>query len=122
MSILLGIALIILGFFAGTAGGLVGIGGGVIIVPALIYIFGMSQQLAQGTTLAILVPPVGILAAITYYKAGYVDIRIAALICIGFVLGAFLGSKMAIKIPTELLSKIFAISIIVIGIKMLFQK
>lgn len=122
MSFLLGIGLIILGFFAGTAGGLVGIGGGVLIVPALIYIFGMSQQMAQGTTLALLVPPIGILAAFTYYKAGYVDIRVASLICIGFIVGAFLGSKLAIKVPTEFLTKIFAISIIIIGIKMLFQK
>ncbi len=82
----------------------------------------MSQQMAQGTTLALLVPPIGILAAVTYYKAGYVDLRFATLICVGFIIGAFLGSKMAVKIPTELLTKVFAISLIIIGIKMLFHK
>ena len=75
---------LLLGLVAGILSGLIGIGGGTIIVPALIFLFGFSQHLAQGTTLALLVPPIGILAAWTYYKQGYVDLHIAALICLGF--------------------------------------
>jgi len=67
--------------------GLIGIGGGIVIVPALVFLFGMSQHLAQGTTLALLVPPVGILAALTYYNQGYVDLKAAGLICAGLLRG-----------------------------------
>jgi uncharacterized membrane protein YfcA len=72
---------LLLGLVAGSFSGLIGIGGGTIIVPALVFLFGLSQHQAQGTTLALLVPPIGFLAAWTYYKQGYVDLRIAALIC-----------------------------------------
>jgi uncharacterized membrane protein YfcA len=78
---------LILGIFAGTLSGLVGIGGGIVIVPALVFLFGFSQHSAQGTTLALMVPPIGILAAWTYYQQGYVD-RIAGFICAGFYLEA----------------------------------
>ena len=78
---------ILLGLVAGVLSGLIGIGGGIIIVPALVLLFGMTQHNAQGTTLALLIPPIGILAAWTYYKAGYVDIRVAALVAFGFFAG-----------------------------------
>lgn len=78
-----------LGLVAGVFSGLIGVGGGIIIVPALILLFGMCQHQAQGTTLALLVPPIGLLAAWTYYKQGYVDLRIATFICIGFFLRGF---------------------------------
>jgi hypothetical protein len=87
--------LFLLGIIAGSLSGLIGIGGGVIIVPALIFLFGLSQHQAQGTTLALLVPPIGILGAWVYYKQGYVDLRIAAVICIGFFLGSMFGAKLA---------------------------
>lgn len=75
---------LLLGLVAGTFSGLIGIGGGTIIVPVLVFLFGLSQHQAQGTTLALLVPPIGFFAAWTYYKQGYVDLKIAALICVGF--------------------------------------
>lgn len=111
-----------LGLLAGGLSGLIGVGGGVIIVPALMFMFGMSQQAAQGTTLALLVPPIGILAAMQYYKQGYVDLRVAFFIIIGFFLGSLLGSKLAVNMPTRLLSKIFAITLMIISFKMLFTK
>lgn len=116
------LGLILLGLIAGALSGLIGIGGGIIIIPALVFIFGFSQKLAQGTTLALLIPPIGILAAMTYYKHGNVDLRVAAIIIIGFVIGSFFGAKFAVRIPEELLTKIFAVSIILIGIKMFFSK
>ena len=78
---------LLLGLLAGIFSGLIGVGGGVIIVPALVFLFGLSQHQAQGTTLALLVPPIGLLAAWTYYKEGHVDLKIAGLICVGFFLG-----------------------------------
>lgn len=114
------IGLLAIGLAAGYFSGLVGIGGGIIIVPALVLLFGFSQHLAQGTTLGILIPPIGILAAINYYQRGFVDIKTAAIICIGFVLGGYLGSKTAISISQENLRKIFAVVMILIGVRMFF--
>ncbi len=113
---------IILGLVAGFFSGIVGLGGGIIIVPALVFIFGLTQQQAQGTTLALMVPPIGILAAYAYYQNGYVDLKIAALIGIGFILGGWFGAKIAIQLPREVLQKIFAIVLFVISIKMFFTK
>ena len=111
---------ILLGVFAGALSGLIGIGGGVIIVPSLIFLFGFSQQEAQGTTLGLLVPPIGILAAWTYYQQGYVNLKVAALICFGFVLGGLLGAKLAINLPSNILEKIFGIVLLLIALKMIF--
>ena len=113
---------VILGLTAGTFCGVVGLGGGVIIVPALVFLFGLSQLEAQGTTLALMVPPIGILAAYAYYQQGYVDLKIAALVCLGFIFGGWIGAKIAISIPKEMLQKIFAISLFLISIKMFFGK
>ena len=113
---------IILGLVAGTLSGLIGIGGGIIIIPVLVFLFGLSQHTAQGTTLALMVPPVGILAAWTYYKQGYVDLHMAAFICIGFLFGGFIGAKIATSIPNIVLEKIFAISLFLISLKMMFSK
>ncbi len=87
--------LILLGVVAGVLSGLIGIGGGVIIVPALVLLFGFSQHLAQGTTLALLVPPIGILAAWSYYRQGNVNIEAALFIVIGFLVGSLFGAKLA---------------------------
>lgn len=114
------LAYIILGLVAGIFSGLIGIGGGIIIVPALVIIFGMSQHLAQGTTLALLVPPIGILAAMTYYKQGYVDLKVAGLIIIGFTLGGLVGAKLATGLSTLILERIFGIALLLISLKMLF--
>jgi uncharacterized membrane protein YfcA len=113
---------LLLGLVAGILSGLIGIGGGTIIVPALIFLFGFSQHLAQGTTLALLVPPIGILAAWTYYKQGYVDLHIAALICIGFFFGGLLGAKLATHLSNVILEKIFGVALLLIALKMIFAK
>jgi uncharacterized protein len=113
---------LLLGMVAGILSGLIGIGGGTIIVPALIFLFGFSQHLAQGTTLALLVPPIGILAAWTYYKQGYVDLHIAALICIGFFFGGLLGAKLATHLSNVILERIFGVALLLIALKMIFAK
>ena len=113
---------LLLGLTAGAFSGIVGIGGGIIIVPALVFFFGMSQHLAQGTTLALMVPPIGILAAWTYYNQGYVDMRVALFVAIGFLLGGLIGAKIAVYLPNHVLKKIFAFVLFAIGIKMLVSK
>lgn len=112
--------IIVLGLLAGIASGLVGIGGGIIIVPALIYLFGITQKTAQGTTLALLLPPVGVMAVLAYYKQGYVDIKIAILLAIGFLVGGWVGAKFATNLSTLWLERIFGFSLLLIAVKMLF--
>jgi uncharacterized membrane protein YfcA len=114
------ILLVIIGLAAGFASGMVGIGGGVIIVPALVYFLAFTQHQAQGNSLALLLFPVGILGVINYYKKGYVDFRYAALLAVGFVAGSYLGSKFSLSLPQESVKKIFAILMIVLAVKMLF--
>lgn len=114
------ILLIIIGLAAGFLSGLVGIGGGIIIVPALVLLAGFSQKLAQGTSLGILLLPVGILAVIQYYKQGYVDIKYVGIVALAFVIGSLLGSKLALSLSDEKMKKIFAILMLVISVKMLF--
>ena len=113
---------IAVGLATGVFSGLVGVGGGVILVPILVFLFGMSQHQAQGTTLAMLVPPVGILAAWTYYKHGYVDLKIAGLICLGFVLGGLIGAKFATVLPSKVLEKVFGVAMLLVSLKMLFGR
>ncbi len=110
------------GMLAGLLSGLIGIGGGTIIVPILVIFAGLSQKMAQGTTLALLVPPIGILAAWTYYKQGYVDFPIAGLICIGFIFGGLIGAKFATNLSNQTLERIFGIALLIISIKMIFTK
>lgn len=116
------LSFIVLGLFAGAFSGLVGVGGGVIIVPTLVFLFGFTQHQAQGTTLALLVPPIGILAAYTYYKGGYVDFKVAGLICLGFLLGGLIGSKFAVGLNEYWLKKIFGAVMILMGIYFTLKK
>ena len=111
-----------LGLVAGILSGLIGVGGGIIIIPALVFLFGLSQHQAQGTTLALLVPPIGFLAAWEYYKEGYVDLKIAGLICAGFFFGGLLGAKLATGLSTRMLEKVFGVALLLISIKMVFSK
>jgi uncharacterized membrane protein YfcA len=122
MSVLTFLGLLALGLAAGYFSGLVGIGGGVIIVPALVLLFGFTQYAAQGTTLALLIPPIGILAVWQYYQRGYVDVKTAAIICAGFIVGGLLGSLTAVNIPQDSLRKIFAVVLVILGIKMFFMR
>lgn len=116
------ISLALLGLIAGILSGLIGIGGGIIMIPALILFFGFSQHLAQGTTLAAMIPPIGLLATYVYYKHGDVNIIAAALIAAGFFIGGFLGAHLAEHINKLALERIFGITLILIGIKMLVGK
>ena len=111
---------LLLGLTAGVFSGLMGIGGGLIIIPTLVLLFGMSQHMAQGTTLALMVPPIGLLAAWTYYKGGSVDLKVAALICLGFFVGGLIGAKFATNIPEIALRKIFGAVMLAVSVKMLW--
>jgi len=113
---------LLLGLSAGVLSGLIGIGGGTIIVPALIYLFGLTQHQAQGTTLALLIPPIGLLAAWTYYKNGYVNLTIAVFICLGFFIGGLVGAKVAVGLSNEILRKIFGFVLLLIALYMIFGK
>ena len=114
------IIILLVGLAAGILGGMVGIGGGIIIVPALVYFLGFSQFKAQGTSLAMLMFPVGILGVIQYYKQGYVDFRIVVVLAAGFLLGSLLGSRLSLSLPQDLVKKIFAVLMLLLGVKMLF--
>jgi uncharacterized membrane protein YfcA len=107
---------------AGAFAGMLGVGGGIVVIPALIMIMGLSQQTAQGTSLAMMLPPVGILAVYNYYKAGHVDFRIAIILAIAFIAGSYFGSKLAINIPQAAMKKIFAGVLLLVAVKMLFSK
>lgn len=107
------------GLLAGAMSGLVGIGGGVIIAPLLVMFFGFSQKLAQGTTLALLIPPIGIIAAMTYYKHGYVNLHAALFIIVGFIIGSLIGAKYITQLSNEMVTRIFAVFLLLLAIKML---
>ena len=111
--------LVIIGIFAGTLSGLVGVGGGIVIVPALILFMGFSQHQAQGTSLGLLLLPVGILAVINYYNKGFVDFKVIAVMSVAFVIGGWLGSKLAISLSQETVRKIFAVVLFYTAFKML---
>ena len=120
MSIFTILVLILVGVAAGILGGLVGIGGGIIIVPSLIYFLSFSQKSAQGTSLGLLLLPVGIFGVLEYYKQGHVDLKIVLILAAGFLAGSYFGSKIALSLPQETVKKIFAILMIILAIKMLF--
>jgi len=110
---------ILLGVIAGAFSGVFGIGGGLVLIPALVYLFHFSQKTAQGTTLALMIPPIGFFAAYSYYKAGQINIKAALFIIVGFLIGSYFGAHFATMLPNKKLSKAFAILIIIAGIRML---
>jgi uncharacterized membrane protein YfcA len=122
MSGLTFLILILIGLAAGFRGGMVGLGGGIILIPALMLFLSMDQRMAQGTTIAIMLPPIGFFAAFNYYKAGYVNIKYALIIAIVFMLGGYMGSKLALNLPVPLLKKMFAVLLVIIAAKMIFTK
>ncbi len=111
-----------IGAAAGVLSGLVGIGGGIIIVPALVYFFGMDQKTAQGTSLAVLLPPTGALAFWRYYKAGHVDVKMGALIIVGLLIGGWFGGGFAQALPQQTVRKIFCVVMVLAAARLWFQK
>ncbi len=120
MSAITILLLIVIGLAAGILSGLVGVGGGIIIVPALVYFLSFSQKSAQGTSLGILLLPVGILAVSQYYQKGFIDIKVVLIVSVGFLLGGLLGSKIAVTLPVATIKKAFAILLLLTALKMLF--
>jgi len=113
---------ILLGVVVGTLAGLLGIGGAIFVIPVLVYVFGWEQHMAQGTTLAMLVPPIGILAAWKYYQAGHADLKVAALLCVGFFVGGYVGGVIANQLPADTLRRVFGVALLLISLKMIIGK
>jgi uncharacterized membrane protein YfcA len=116
------VILALIGLSAGIVSGMLGVGGAIIIVPALVFFFGMTQHQAQGTSLAVLLFPVGFLAFWNYYKQGYVNFKIALVVILAFFIGGYLGSVIAVQVPEKLLKTGFGILIILLGFRMVFGK
>src|SRR5438270_265699 len=111
--------LLLVGLVAGMLSGLIGVGGGIIIVPCLVYFVGFSQHEAQGTSLGLLLLPIGILAVLNYYHKGYIDVKYVGIMAVGFLLGGYLGSRLALHISEIALKRIFAIVLFYTAFKML---
>ena len=116
------IILLLTGLLAGGFSGILGIGGGIIVIPSLVFFLHYTQQEAQGTSLGLLLPPIGIMAVINYYNSGYVNIKAAALMCITFVIGSYISSKFAVSLPEQVLKKIFAVFLLFYAFKLFFGK
>lgn len=116
------VILIVVGILSGLLAGAFGIGGAIIVIPALVFILGLSQHEAQGTSLAFMLPPVGILATWNYWKAGHVNWKIALVLSLTFIVGAYLGSQFSINISDKILRRLFGILLILIALKMIFTK
>jgi len=116
------IILIVIGLLAGILSGLVGVGGGILMIPLLIMFLGLTQHQAQGTALFAMLPPIGILAAMNYYKEGFVKWEYAAVIALAFVVGGYFGSKLSISLPAQTVRKVFGVIMLIGAIKLIFSK
>ena len=115
--------LLVVGLLAGVIAGGFGVGGGIILIPALVFFFGMSQHEAQGTTLAVFSLPIGfIIAAINYHKKGFINYKFAAVLIASFFIGSYFGSLLSVNLPASTMKKAFGILIILVGLKMVFSK
>jgi uncharacterized protein len=112
--------IVLIGLAAGILSGLVGVGGGIIIVPALIFLLGFGMHQAMGTSLGILLLPAGILGVLNYYRKGYVDVKVVVILFVGFLVGNYVGSKISLGLSETVLKKIFAMVLVLIAGKMLF--
>jgi uncharacterized membrane protein YfcA len=122
MNINILIALVLIGLVTGTVSGFLGLSGGVMLIPALVIFIGLSQKDAIGTSLAVMLPPIGFFAAYNFYKAGHVNIKYALILAVMFMIGSYFTSKLAIKVPEQLLRKIFSVFLVLIAIKIYFSK
>lgn len=116
------IILVLIGLISGIIAGMFGIGGGLIIVPALIYFAGFREHEAIGTSLAVLLPPIGLFAAYNYYIKGYVNIKYALIIAVAFMLASYFSSKLTVNIPANIIRRLFSIFLVLVAIKMWFSK
>ena len=116
------ILIVLIGLAGGFLSGTFGIGGGILIVPALVYVMGMTQTSAQGTSLTMMLGPIGILAVINYYKAGYVNLKYALILMAFFLVGSYYGSKLAIHVSDKALKQAFGVLLLIAGVKMIFGK
>ena len=116
------IILVIIGLMAGIFGGMFGVGGAIVMIPALVYFLTVDQHTAQGTSLAVMLPPIGLFAAYNYYKAGHVNIWFALIIAVSFMIGGYFGSKIALNIPEQIMRKLFAVLLILVALRMIFIK
>ena len=116
------VILVMIGLMAGVFGGMFGVGGAIIMIPALVYFLGVDQHTAQGTSVAIMLPPIGLFAAYNYYKAGQVNIWYAVIIAVTFLVGGYFGSKIALALPENMMKKIFGILLILVALRMIFSK
>ncbi len=112
--------LVFIGILAGIASGFIGVGGGIIIVPALVFALGLTQHEAQGTSLLLMLPPIGILAVMNYYKAGEINLTYGAVIAVTFVIGGYIGSKIALKLSPAWVKLIFGILMVYVAAKMVY--
>ena len=116
------IILVIIGLLAGVLSGLVGVGGGILMIPLLIMLLDLTQHEAQGTALFAMLPPIGILAAMNYYKEGFVKWEYAVVIAFAFVLGGYFGSKISIGLADQTVRRIFGVIMLIGAIKLIFSK
>lgn len=122
MDIYILLLLVAIGLFTGGASGILGIGGGIILIPALIYLCGFTQQQAVGTSLSIMLPPIGFFAAMNYYKAGHVNVKYALILAVMFMVGSYIASKIAVGLPEPIVRKVFSVFLVIVAIKMFFTK
>jgi len=122
MSVTMLLMLLVIGVVTGIMAGMLGIGGAIIMIPAMVYMLGFSQQMAQGTSLAVMLPPIGIFAAYNYWKVGQVNLKFALILAAAFIIGSYFGSKVALTIPQPVLKKIFGVLLLLVAAKMLFSK
>lgn len=115
------IVLLLIGAAAGCLSGFIGIGGGLLIVPALMYFMGMSQMAAQGTSLALMLPPIGALAVMNYWNAGELDYRAASVMVVAFVIGSYFGSKVALSLDPLKVRLAFGLVMLFVAIRMIIQ-
>lgn len=115
------ITLLLIGLLAGTLSGTVGVGGGVVMVPLMVFLLGLSQLQAQGTSLAVMLPPTGIMAAIAYHREGYVNWKYAAIIAAAFVIGGYFGAKIAVNVDQNITRKVFAVFMMFVAVRLFFK-
>lgn len=116
------IILTFIGMLAGGLSGFLGIGGGIIVIPLLVLLLGFSQQTAQGTSLGLLLPPIGLLAVINYYKAGFIDLKASLIMAIAFIVASYFASKFITMVPEYIVKKSFALFLLLYSIKLFIEK